>query len=137
MDHQVIMYYRRLLREGFAHAGSIENPAIMLDTVGEKIRICGHTSYNYMHIYFAIAEERITDIKYTCTCDPTANVVVETMCGLLSGKDLSTAEKIGVDDFVREIGSTGDDFLKKSQGMVELVRRGIQRYWAQLSAGAG
>lgn len=132
MDHQVILHYRRLLREGFKHAGSIENPAIVLDTVGEKIRICGHTGHNYLHVYFSIAAERITDIKYMCTCDPTANVVVETMCGLLKGKTVSDAEKIGVDDFIREIGSTGDEFVNKSQGMVELVHRGIQRYRAQM-----
>jgi hypothetical protein len=41
MDEQVIKYYRRLLKTGFDHVGSLENPSIFLDSVGEKIRVCG------------------------------------------------------------------------------------------------
>lgn len=128
MDRQVIQHYRRLLKEGFKYAGSIDNPSILLDTVGEEIRICGHVAHNFMYVYLAIVDETITDIKYKCTCDPAANVVVETMCTLLHGCSLVNAAQIGVDDFICEVGSTGEEFLEKAQGMVELLRRGLQRY---------
>ena len=84
----VVKYYRRLCKNGFEHAGSLENPSIFLDTVGEKIRICSHVSHAYMHIYINVRDGIIDDIKYLCTCDPTANVVVEILCSLLKVKQL-------------------------------------------------
>ena len=35
MDAAVIQYYRRLLRTRFEHAGSFENPSILLDAIME------------------------------------------------------------------------------------------------------
>ena len=89
MDELVVKYYRRLCRTGFEHTGELENPAIFLDTVGEKIRICSHVSHAYMHIYINIRDGIIDDVKYLCTCDPTANVVVEILCNLIKGKTIT------------------------------------------------
>ena len=128
MDELVVKYYRRLCKTGFEHAGSLENPSIFLDTVGEKIRICSHVSHAYMHIYINIRNGIIDDIKYLCTCDPTANVVVEILCALVKGKTIQEAEALTEDSFSQALGSKGEEFLKKVTGIIELLHRGLARY---------
>ncbi|MDD5339244.1 MAG: iron-sulfur cluster assembly scaffold protein [Dehalococcoidales bacterium] len=130
MDELVVKYYRRLCREGFEHNGEIKSPDIFLDTVGEKIRICSHVSHAYLHIYIRISEGKIEDIKYLCTCDPTANVVVEILCSILKGKTIIEAEALTENDFTNALGSTDDEFLKKVRGIIELLHRGLDRYKA-------
>jgi NifU-like protein involved in Fe-S cluster formation len=128
MDELVIKYYRRMCKNGFEHTGAIENPSIYLDTVGEKIRICSHVSHAYMHIYISIRDGIIDNVKYLCTCDPTANVVVEILCGILKGKTIPAAEALTEADFTGALGRGGEEFLKKTRGMIELLHRGIARY---------
>jgi NifU-like protein involved in Fe-S cluster formation len=128
VDAQVIQYYRKLLRTGFKYTGSLENPSIFLDTVGEKIRICGHNSQNYLNVYIKIQNQRIEDIKYLCTCDPTANVVIEILCELVKGRTISEAEAITTESFSSQLGSKGEEFIKKTAGVIELLQRGIKRY---------
>jgi NifU-like protein involved in Fe-S cluster formation len=130
MDQYVIKYYRNLLRQGFSHAGLIENPSVYLDTVGEKIRICGHVSHNFMHIYINISGGRLEEAKYQCTCDPTANVVVEVLCALIEKKTIAESLALTPEAFSREIGGGDADFLKKVQGIMELLKRGLDRYTA-------
>ena len=133
MDQVVAQYYRHLCRTGFQHTGELENPSIFLDTVGEKIRICSHVSHAYMHIYINVHEGTIDDIKYLCTCDPTANVTVEILCSLLKGKTIKEAEALTEESFIQTLGTRGDEFLKKVKGIIELLHRGIKRYKAGLS----
>jgi len=130
MDQAVVKYYRAMLRKGFEYVGSLENPTIFLDTVGEKIRVCGHTSNNYMHIYISILDGHIDDIKYLCTCDPTANVVVEVLCGLIKGQSVAEAAALSVEDFRQVIGGGEEEFVKKVKGVMELLNRGLGRYQA-------
>jgi NifU-like protein involved in Fe-S cluster formation len=132
MDELVVKYYRRLCRTGFEHTGELEKPSIFLDTVGEKIRICSHVSHAYMHIYINVQNGIIDDIKYLCTCDPTANVVVEILCNLVKGKTIQEAEDLTEKDLSRALGSTGEEFLKKVRGIIELLHRGIARYKAAI-----
>jgi NifU-like protein involved in Fe-S cluster formation len=131
MDELVVKSYRKLCREGFKYTGEIENPSIFLDTVGEKIRICSHVSHAYMHICIKVLNNTIEDIKYLCTCDPTANVVVEILCSLIKGKTVQDAEALTEESFSQALGSTGDEFLKKVRGIIELLHRGIARYKAR------
>lgn len=131
MDELVVKYYRHLCRTGFQHTGELENPSIFLDTVGEKIRICSHVSHAYMHIYINVRNGIIDDIKYLCTCDPTANVVVEILCSLIKGKTLAEVEPLTEKDFSQALGSTGDEFFKKARGIIELLHRGLERYKKQ------
>jgi NifU-like protein involved in Fe-S cluster formation len=130
MDELVVKYYRRLCREGFEHAGSLEDPDIFLDTVGEKIRICSHVAHAYMHIFIKVGGGVITDIKYLCTCDPTANVVVELLCSMVKGKTIGEAEALTEASFARALGGGGEEFLKKARGIIELLHRGLDRYKA-------
>lgn len=130
MDELVVKYYRRLCKTGFEYAGSLENPSIFLDTVGEKIRICSHVSHAYMHIYINVKNGIIDDIKYLCTCDPTANVIVEILCNLVKGKTVQKAEALTEESFSQALGSNGEEFLKKARGIIELLHRGIGRYKA-------
>jgi NifU-like protein involved in Fe-S cluster formation len=128
MDELVIKYYRKLLRTGFTHAGSLPNPDIFLDSVGEKIAVCGQSAQNYMHIFIKLAGRQIEDIKYLCNCDPTANVVVEILCTLVKGKSLAEVETLTKEAFASALGSSGEEFLKKSAGIIELLHRGTSRY---------
>ena len=73
MDDIIIKRYRGLLKTGFEHAGSFENASIFLDSVGERLVLCGSTG-NFMQLYVNVVNNTIDDIKYTCCCDPTANV---------------------------------------------------------------
>jgi len=81
-----------------------------------------------MHIYINVRNNIIDDIKYLCTCDPTANVVVEILCSLVKGKTLEETEAMTEESFSQAMGSTGDEFLKKVRGIIELLHRGITRY---------
>ena len=128
MDKIIIKYYRKLLREGFINAGSLENPSVFLDSIGEKIRICGMSTRNFMNIYINIGNDVIKDIKYLCTCDPTANVVVEILCSLVKGKTIKEAEALTEKSFVLALGSEGEEYLRKAIGIIELLNRGLTRY---------
>ncbi len=131
MDELVVKYYRRMCKIGFENTGEIENPSIFLDTVGEKIRICSHVSHAYMHIYISVRDGIIDNVKYLCTCDPTANVLVELLCNLLKGKTIKEAESLTIKSFVQALGGGGEEFKKKAAGMIELLHRGITRYKAK------
>jgi NifU-like protein involved in Fe-S cluster formation len=133
MDELVVKYYRLLCKTGFKHAGSIEKPSIFLDTVGEKIRICSHISQAFIHIYIDIRDGSINDIKYLCTCDPTANVVVEILCSLIKGKTIKEAENLNAESFSQALGSQEAEFLKKANGTIELLHRGLARYQTGIS----
>jgi NifU-like protein involved in Fe-S cluster formation len=128
MDQLVTKYYRNLLRNGFKYNGSLDNPSIFLDSVGEKIRVCGGNISNYLHIFIRIKGDMIDDIKYLCVCDPAANVVVELLCSMVIGKGISEAQEITVNDFSKTLESNDDDFLKKAGGIIELMNRGINRF---------
>jgi NifU-like protein involved in Fe-S cluster formation len=128
LDEAVIKYYRRLLKNGFKHAGSLDSPDIFLDSVGEKIPVCGHSERNYLHLFIKIANGLIDNIKYTCTCDPTANVVVEILCSLVEGKPVEHVIELTEESFLMMLGGGDDDFRKKSRGAIELLNRGLARY---------
>jgi NifU-like protein involved in Fe-S cluster formation len=130
MDELVVKYYRRLCRTGFEHTGELESPTIFLDTVGEKIRICSHVSHAYMHIYIHIRQGTIEEVTYLCTCDPTANVVVEIFCNLVKGKTVKEAWELTEDSFIAALGGGGAEYRKKSRGIIELLHRGLTRYEA-------
>jgi NifU-like protein involved in Fe-S cluster formation len=128
MDELVVKYYRRLCKVGFENTGELENPSIFLDTVGEKIRICSHVSHAYIHIYINVKNDVIEEAKYLCTCDPTANVTVELLCKLIKSKTVKEAEELTEETFVDALGGGGDEFRKRSRGIIELLHRGIERY---------
>jgi len=130
MDEAVIKYYRKLLRSGFVHAGSLENPDIYLDTVSENIPICGHIG-DYMYLYIHVRHGKIDAIKYLCNCDPTANVAVEILCGLMRDKTFSEIKKLSADSFSEVLESNGEDLRKKASGLLELLHRGLDRYQAE------
>ena len=127
MDEIVIKRYRQLLRTGFEYAGSLENPSIFLDSVGERIRVCGGAS-NYMHIYINVVDDVIDDIRYLCLCDPTANVVIEILCSLVRGKTIEEAEALDGESFVAALGSRGEEFMQKAKGIIDLLGVGLTRY---------
>ena len=128
MDQQVIKYYRHLLRNGFPHIGKMEEPDVFIDSIGEKIQVCGSIGRAYMHIYVRITGEDIQKISYLCTCDPIANVVIEILSSLIEGKHMSEAERLTEADFVRVLGTDAEEFRKRATGTIELVKRGLDRY---------
>jgi NifU-like protein involved in Fe-S cluster formation len=127
MDQTVIQYYRRLLRQGFAHAGSIERPSLLLDTVRENIPICGHVG-DYLNVYLMIRDNLIVDIKYLCNCDPATNVAVEILCGLVKEKKVEEIKSLTEESFFPVLGGKSEDLSQKAKGLLELLSRGFQRF---------
>ena len=128
MDEAVIKYYRGLLKTGFKYVGSIENPSIFLDSIGENLPICDQVGRDYLHLYISISNGRINSIRYLCTCDPTANVVIEILCSLIEGKTLEETKLVTEESFSQILGSKNEDLLKKARGAIELLQRGLMRY---------
>jgi NifU-like protein involved in Fe-S cluster formation len=126
VDEVVLKYYRRLLKTGFENAGKFDTPSIFLESVGDG-RVCGHAG-DYMHIFINIIDRRIDDMKYLCTCDPTANVAVEILCILMKGKRLDEVQGITEDTLLQTLGTTGQDFRNKAKGLLELLNRGLTQY---------
>ena len=126
MDAAVIRYYRRLLKDGFANAGKIENPTLFLDTVSENVPICGNME-SYLHLFINIKEGVITDIKYLCTCDPPANVAVEIFCDLACGQPVDVVRALAPIAFFKVLGQPSDELADRVNGLLELVGRGLSR----------
>jgi NifU-like protein involved in Fe-S cluster formation len=133
MDEVVTERYRRLMQSGFEHAGSIEDPTMFIDTKAEGVSICGRGETDYMNIYIKVVGGLIGEIKYLCSCDPTANVVVETLCSLAQGKTLDEARALTKEDFYQAIGSDGGLVRRKVWGTIELLNRVINRYEARVT----
>jgi NifU-like protein involved in Fe-S cluster formation len=130
VDEAVIKYYRKLLRTGFEHAGSFDNPSVFLESVGDG-RICGHG--DYMHIFINITNGTIDSIRYLCTCDPTANVAVEILCALAKGKRLEEAQAITEDSVLQTFGTGSEDLRKKAKALLELLNKGLTQYQIKMA----
>lgn len=133
MDETVVRYYRRLLKEDFPHAGEIKDPMIFVEAIGEKMIHCGNTG-NYMQLYLQVADGRISDIKYLCSCEPVANVAVEVLCTLVKGKTLDEAAGLTDEPFYQFLGSRDEELQKKVRGLRELLDEGIARYHSPTGA---
>lgn len=129
MEQAVIQYFRELLERDFPHAGAIENPSIFAEAIGERMIDCGNTG-NYMELYIRVDERRISDIKYLCSCEPTANVAVEVLCTLVKGKTLDEAAATTEQAFYQFLGCDGEELQTKVRGLLELLNEGIARYRA-------
>jgi NifU-like protein involved in Fe-S cluster formation len=119
-----------LLRTGFEYAGSFEDATIFVDSVSEQIVHCGNIG-NYMQLYVRVVDNLIDDIKYTCSCDPAANVAVEILCILVKGKSLEEAAALREDAFVGFLGSGDEAFRKRAENLMELLNKGILRHKTQ------
>lgn len=128
MDELVIKYYRQLLRGGFPHVGKIENPTVFIDSIGERIQVCGSIARAYMHIYVTIKDGFIERLCYLCTCDPTANVAIEILCTLVEGKPVEEIDKITPDMFIGVLGSTREEFLSRAADMIKLLSQGLKHH---------
>jgi NifU-like protein involved in Fe-S cluster formation len=127
MEEAVVKYYRRLIKADFENFGSFENPSIFAETVGERMVHCGNTG-NYIHLFIMVKENRIDDIKYQCSCEPTANVAVEVLCTLVKGKTLEEAAATPEQAFYDMLGCSGEELQIKVRGLLELLNEGINKY---------
>jgi NifU-like protein involved in Fe-S cluster formation len=130
VNQAIIKYYRQLLKDDFPHSGSIKTASVFVEAVGEKMVHCGNAG-NYMQLYINVADGKIADIKYLCSCEPVANVVIEIICDLVREKRLNEAvavreeliyERIGCDDL------NDDELRLKTRGLLELHKEGIGKY---------
>ncbi len=128
MDRLIVKKYLKILREGSPYNGELENPTIFLDTIGERLRICGMSAHYYMKIYINIKDDVVTAVRYNCACDPAAHVVVDTMCRLIDGKNIAAVAALTEADFIREVGSQTEHFLTRVRRMLELINRGLERH---------
>jgi NifU-like protein involved in Fe-S cluster formation len=127
VDETVIRQYRQLLRQDFPHSGELEHPSIFVEAVGENLIHCGNTG-NYMQLYLEIQGERISRMTYLCSCEPSANVAVEALCGLAEGKTLDEAASISREDLLLTIGSQDEELGLKSAGLIALLRQAIREF---------
>ena len=130
MDESVIKYYRRLLRTNFQWTGTIENPSIFLDSVGEGIPICAHIGQDYLHLYLNIKKDIVTEYKYVCSCDPPANVAVEILGALVQHKTVQEAMALTPEDFMGPLGGESPELRQKAEALLKLLRKGLTRYQA-------
>jgi len=134
MDESVSALYRKLMQEGFKNAGAIEKPTMFIDSKAEGVSICGQGKTDFMNIYIQVDDRTITDVKYLCSCDPTANVVIETLCNLARGLTIEKAKDINKDQFYEIIGSSHGPIRQKVWGAIELLNRVIKRYEVKMAA---
>ena len=133
MDEAVIKNYRRLLKEDFPNSGALDQPSVFVEAVGEKLINCGNTG-NYMQLFLQVADSRIVDIKYLCSCAPVANVAVEVLCILVKGKTLDETMSLTEESFYLFLGSRDEELCKKVRGLLELLNDGITNYLALTGA---
>ncbi len=133
MEQAIIKHYRRLLQVDFEHSGSIEDASIFVEAVGQKAVHCGNTG-NYMQLYASVVDGRIDDIKYLCSCEPTANVAVEALCTLAKGISLEEASAITEQDLYQYLGCEGEELKLKVRGLLEMLKEGISGYKAKTPA---
>jgi NifU-like protein involved in Fe-S cluster formation len=133
VDKAIIRQYRQLLSADFPNSGAIENPSIFVEAIGERMIHCGNTG-NYMQLYINIANDRIADIRYLCSCEPTANVAVEVMCNLVKGKTLDEALTIPEQAFSDALDCRGEEYRVKARGLMEMLNEGISGYRKRQSA---
>jgi NifU-like protein involved in Fe-S cluster formation len=131
MEEAVIKYYRQLLKSDFENSGAIENASIFVQAVGEKMVHCGNTG-NYMQLYLNVVDNTINEIRYLCSCEPTANVAVEVLCTVAKGKSLDEAASLSEQSFYQRIGCEGDELKLKVRGLLEMLKEGISGYKAQM-----
>jgi len=129
VDESVIKYYRKLLKTGFENAGSLDNPSVFLESVGDG-RVCGHAG-DYMRIFINISDSRVDGIKYLCTCDPTANVAVEILCNLSKGRTVEELEAMPEALLLEAAGTRSEDMQNKAKGLLELLKQGLAQYQAR------
>lgn len=127
MDQVITQYYRRLLREDFPNAGELVNPTVFIEAVGGEMINCGNIG-NYIQLYLQVIDDRITEITYICVCEPAANVAVEVLCDLARGKTLAEAENLQEESFYQIIGSRAEDLHLKVEGLLKLLKDGIDKY---------
>jgi NifU-like protein involved in Fe-S cluster formation len=128
LDEILVKYYRGLLKSGFEHAGSLENPSIFLNSVEENVPVCSTAARRFIHLFIIVKENIIDDIKDLCLCDPTANVAVEILCLLVKGKTIEVVKDISAGDFLRVLGGENDALRKAAEGLLEILHRGLERY---------
>jgi len=133
MDEAVIKYYRKLLRTGFEHAGSFDNPSVFLDFDVQGWKRSGCHPADSMHIFINVVNDRIDDIKYLCLCNPTVNVTVEVLCALAKGKRVDETQSITEDSILQAIGTRSEDVRKKARGLLDLLNNGLAQYQLKLS----
>jgi NifU-like protein involved in Fe-S cluster formation len=134
MDEVIAQNYRRLVEEGFKHAGNMESPSVFFDSKAEGVSVCGDGGKDYVNFYLKIEDDVIDDIKYLCSCDPAANVAVEAMCELCKGKSLRQARAVTKEDLFAAIGTSRGLISRKVWGVLELFNLVIKRYESPLSA---
>lgn len=127
MDKVIINYYRYLLKENFPNAGELDQANIFVEAIGGKLINCGNTG-NYMQLFMNVVANRITNIKYRCSCEPVANVAVEILCNVMKGKTLEEVAGLSEETFFQLLGTCDEALGRKVKGLLELIAEGINNY---------
>lgn len=130
MDQAVIKFYRKLIKEDFPNFKELENASIYIEAIGQHVIHCNETG-NYMKIYLQVDDGRITDAKYTCSCEPIANVVVEILCELIRGLTLEESTTLTEEMIIQVIGSNDEEIRKKVRVLLDMLHEGIISYTSE------
>ena len=130
MDQTILQLYRDLLKKNFPHSGEIKDASIFIEAVNQPMIDCGQTG-SYMQLYLQLEDQRITEMKYLCVCEPEANVAVELLCELVKGKTLAEAQGLTEEPFYQITGSRDEKFSRKVQGLLALLHEGIAPHVAK------
>jgi NifU-like protein involved in Fe-S cluster formation len=95
----------------------LENPSIFLDVANENAPLCRHTG-DFMQLYITVINDTIEDIRYTCPCNPTANMAAEILCTLIKGKQLDDAVALTEDEFLHFLGSESNELRSKAKALL-------------------
>ncbi len=128
MDEKIGEQYRKIVQQNFPNSGEMANPTMFIDTKAEGVSICGQGAKDFMNIYLEVTGDIVTDVKYLCVCDPTANVVVEALATLAEGKTIDQVRALTKEQFYEAIGTQNALVRQKVWGTIELLNRIITRW---------
>ncbi len=130
MTEALAVYFHKLMDTGFPYIGTLENPSISLENLGQISPVCGNSD-DYTALYVSVRSNMIDDIKYVCLNDPTTNVALDMLCVLMKGKTLDEAADLTDDAFCQLLGSEDELLRQKASVLLTALNSKILEYRAR------
>ena len=114
--------YDELIMEHIKNARHYVVPEGPLQTATGTNPLCG----DEMTLYLALADQRIWQVAFQCTCCGISMASASIMCELLGGRDIAEARpqlQAFVDTLLEHGGATLADVTREQQAILDTVRR--------------
>ena len=125
--HEVIKkYYANMSDAGYENAGMINNADIVIYIASFETLspACGSID-DFIDYYFKLTDNHITEVRYQCMTDPTANVIADVICELAKGKTMQEFLQLKPDNIIQFLGCDDELVKTKSVVLLELLREKI------------